>query len=418
MAAPKRFLVRERVNADGSTSYYARFTDQHGRRREFALGRSPEWNATRAQQEISFIRADVERGVWKPSTSRGEDARTVIFSDVAYDWWRFHVEGQKAEATQRAYKAELDGHIMPFFGKKLVREITKYDVDRFVDTRRKRGLSPAYINSQLQLLGQILDMAMDWYDDILGANPARGKQRRVAQRKTPDQDRWLNADQVELLLHAAKALDQSAVREDYRRLGRQSLIAGLCFSGLRNTELCELTWADIDFQRRIIQVGGTKTDAASRDINIVDGLLPLLIAHRNQTPYSGKSDPVWPTANGKHRNKDNLNRRIVQPVVAKARALITEDEGKAKTGQARALDVILPVGITPHTFRRTFCGFATEESKDPYLVQQQMGHTDAKFTQRVYNRVRSWTGESDPRVLAWMKRPERDAPESRLRLAE
>jgi integrase len=94
-----------------------------------------------------------------------------------------------------------------------------------------------------------------------------------------------------------------------------------------------------------------------------------------------------------------------------------EDEGKAKTGQARTLDVILPAGITPHTFRRTFCGFATEESKDPYLVQQQMGHTDAKFTQRVYNRVRSWTGESDQRVLAWMKRPERGAPESRLRLA-
>jgi hypothetical protein len=72
----------------------------------------------------------VERGVWKPSTSRGDDARTVTFSDVAYDWWRFHVEGQKAEATQRAYKAGLDGHIMPFFGKKLVREITRYDVDR------------------------------------------------------------------------------------------------------------------------------------------------------------------------------------------------------------------------------------------------------------------------------------------------
>jgi integrase len=418
MAAPKKFLVRGRANTDGSTSYYARFTDQHGRRQEFALGRSPEWNPTRAQQELGFIKADVERGVWTPKRGRPEDPRSVIFSELAYDWWRFHIEGQTAATTQQAYKAELDGHLLPFFGKTAVHEITKYDVDRFVATRRKRGLAATYINSQVGLLAQILDVAMDWYDDILVANPARGKARRLDVKRTPDQERWLSPDQVELLLHAAKTIDQSAPRKDYQRLGRESLIAGLCFSGLRNSELCGLIWADIDFQRRIIQSGGTKTEGAARDINIVDGLLPLLIAHRNQTPYASQVDPVWPTANGKHRDKDNLNRRIVQPVVAKARALITEDEQKAANGQPRTIDVVLPASITPHTFRRTFCGFATEESKDPYYVQLQMGHADATFTQRVYNRVRSWTGEPDPRVLKWMQRPQRDAPASRLRLAE
>lgn len=45
-----------------------------------------------------------------------------------------------------------------------------------------------------------------------------------------------------------------------------------------------------------------------------------------------------------------------------------------------------------------------------------MGHTDPKFTQRVYNRVKEWTGQPDPRVLAWMGRPAPEARESRLRL--
>ena len=417
MAAPKKFLVRERINADGGTTFYARFTDQHSIRREFPLGRTPEWNAVLSAREIEHIKADVERGTWSPRPERSADPQKLIFSDMAYDWWDSKIAERKAVRTQAAYKAELDGHLMPFFGGMAVAAITKHDVDRFVQCGVKKGLSPAYINSQLRLLGQILDLAMDWYDSILPANPARGKQRRVEDKKTHDEDRWLGADQIELLLHAAKVLDQSAPRADYKRLGRESLIACLCFAGLRNTELCQLTWADIDFQRRIIQPSGTKTEAASRDINIVDGLLPLLISHHNQTTYSRKADPVWPTANGKHRNKDNLNRRIIQPVVATARSLITEDEDQAKTGEPRAIDVVLPARITPHTFRRTFCGFATEETKDPYYVQQQMGHKDAKFTQRVYNRARSWTGEPDPRVLDWMQRPRRDAPEPRLRLA-
>jgi integrase len=418
MAAPKTFRARTRVNADGSTTFYARFTDQHGIRREFPLGRTPDWNTVLAAREMEHIKADVERGTWSPRPERSADPQKLKFRDMAYDWWDSKIAGRKAVQTQKAYKCELNGHLVKFFGDMEVTRITKHDVDRFVQRGVEEGRAPAYINSHVQLVGQILDLAMDWYDDILSANPARGKQRRVEDRKTPDQERWLSSDQVELLLHAARLLDHSAPREDYRRLGRESLIAGLCFSGLRNSELCELIWGDIDFQRRIIQPGGTKSPAASRDINIVDGLLPLLIAHYNQTPYSGKADPVWPTANGKHRDKDNLNRRIVQPVVKKARDLITDDEKAAKTGQPRAIDVVLPPSITPHTFRRTFCGFATEESKDPYYVQQQMGHKDAKFTQRVYNRVRSWTGEPDPRVLKWMQRPQRDAPASRLRLAK
>ena len=418
MAAPKKFLVRERSNTNGSTTFYARFTDHHGIRREFPLGRTPEWNAVLATRAMEHIKSDVERGTWSPKPERSADPQKLLFSDMAYDWWDNKIAERKAVNTQTAYQAELDGHLMPFFEKMAVAAITKHDVDRFVQGGVKKGLAPSYINSQVQLLGQILDLAMDWYDNILPANPARGKQRRVEDKKTPDEERWLKPDHIELLLHAAKALDQSAAREDYKRLGRESLVACLCFSGLRNSELCGLTWADIDFTRRIIQPGGTKTEAASRDVNIVDGLLPLLLSHRNQTPYSRMADPVWPTANGKHRDQDNLSSRIIQPVFKKARDLITKDEEKAKTGEPRKIDVVLPAKITPHTFRRTFCGFATEESKDPYYVQQQMGHKDAAFTQRVYNRARKWAGEPDPRVLQWMQRPQRDAPERRLRLAK
>lgn len=418
MAAPKTFRFRERRNADGSTSFYARFTDQHGMRREFPLGRSPDWTAARAAKEMDYIKADVERGTWRAESARHEDSRVVLFRDMAYDWWHFKIVDRKAENTQLAYKAELEGHLVPFFGGMAVAEITKYDVDRYVRSRLDRKLAPAYINSQLQILGQILDLAMDWYDGILVANPARGKARRVQNRRAPSADRWLEPDHVELLLHAARDLDRTAKPGAYRRLGRESLIACLCFGGLRASEVCALTWADIDLERRIIRVGGTKTSAASRDINIVDGLYPLMKLHRGTTGFASASDYIWPTANGTRRDRNNLNQRIIRPVVARARELVAEDELQSKEdGSARRVDIVLARRITPHTFRRTFCAFAMWEARDPYYVQQQMGHRDAKFTQAVYNRVQSWTGELDPRVLRWMRRPTREAPASRLVLA-
>jgi integrase len=418
MAAPKRFRVRDRANTDGSTTFYARFTDQHGIRREYPLGRTPAWNAVLAEREMEHIKADVERGTWSPKPERSADPQKLLFEDMAYEWWHHEIFDRKAVRTQAAYKAEVEGHLVPFFGKMAVAAITKRDVDSFSQRGWKKGLSAAYINSQLQLLGQILDLAMDWYDDILPANPARGKRRRLPDKKVADADQWLTADHVALLMHAAKSLDQSAKRDDYKLLGRESLIACLSFTGLRNTELCELTWARVDFTRLFIRVPGTKTHAAARDVNIVDGLLSLIEAHREQTPYPNASDPVWPTATGAHRDKDNLNRRIIQPTVKKARELIVEDEETGKNGVPRKINVVLPTRITPHTFRRTFCAFATEETKEPHRVQQQMGHRDPRFTQRVYNHVSNWTGPPDPRVLEWLKRPERDAPKSGLRLAQ
>jgi len=417
MAAPRKFLVREHENKDGSITFYARFTDQHGTRQEYALGRTPNWTRQRAETEMRHIKADVERGFWSRDAPSPGDAKGLLFSTMAKEWWKAKVAGQMATRTQMAYSFELEGQLVPFFGAKPVSTITKKEVDAFVRNQVAEGLAPHYINKQLQRLGQVLDLAMDWYDDILPANPARGKARRVADKKTHSSERWLDADQIELLLHAARELDQSSRRADYGRLGRESLIGCLCFSGLRNTELCELTWSDIDFVRRTIQPSGTKTEAALRYINIVDGLLPLLEAHRAQTLFGGKSDPVWATARGTHRDKDSLNHRILRPVVAKARELVADDEQKASTGAARAIEVALPDRITPHTFRRTFCAFATEATRDPNYVMGQMGHKDAGFTQRVYNRITERTGDPDPRVMAWMERPRRAAPDSRFHLS-
>jgi integrase len=436
MAARKTFRLRPRRRANGETTWYGRFTDQNGVRREIPLGITPRMDEPAASRALEHIQADVERGVWKPpepSIRPKVDTDMLLFGDMAYDWWQEKIAGRKSERTQKAYKTELDLHLMPVFEKHRVATITRKDVDKFVSRQLKKGLSPNYVNSQLLRLGQILDLAMKWHPEILPRNPARDKDSRAEVQHDPNEDRWLDPDHVELLLYAARLLDEGqpqmrrhpktgkvftiGPRAQYRHLGREAIIGCLCFSGLRATELCDLKWSAVNLDRRTIYVPGTKSKNAGRTVNIVDGLLPLLIGHYNTSPFNRKTDPVFPTAKGTKRNKDNLRERVVAPVDAKARQLILEDERLAgETDEPRRMDVELPPDITPHTFRRTFCGFCTEVERDPNYVQRQMGHAHPAFTQRIYNRVRDWGGVPDARVIAWMDRPEPQARPSRLRL--
>ena len=84
-------------------------------------------------------------------------------------------------------------------------------------------------------------------------------------------------------------------------------------------------------------------------------------------------DLVFPTSNGTRRDKDNARERVIRPVVKRA------DELLARRGQDP-----LPNGVTAHKLRHTFTSILFVRGEDPAFVMQQLGHTDAAFTLRVY----------------------------------
>jgi hypothetical protein len=56
----------------------------------------------------------------------------------------------------------------------------------------------------------------------------------------------------------------------------------------------------------------------------------------------------------------------------------------------------LPLGLTPHKLRHTFTSILTALGSDPAYVMGQLGHTDPKFTLRVYNHMmRRGAGERE-----------------------
>jgi hypothetical protein len=115
---------------------------------------------------------------------------------------------------------ELTHHLLPFFARHALANITIAEVDRYRRFEVREGrLSATSINKTIARLAQILDVAVE--RELVDRNPARGKRRRLKQRK-PVRTTLDRAHQIESLISAARELDLEA-RADRRAMPRAAL---------------------------------------------------------------------------------------------------------------------------------------------------------------------------------------------------
>jgi integrase len=249
--------------------------------------------------------------------------------------------------------------------------------------RRARPLSARSINMHIDLLAQILAVAVD--HGHIASNPAVGKRRRmkVSKRRPVHLD---SAEQIAILLEAAGDLDR---RQRDRGPGspRQDLdpatgapddrpgaaFATLLLGGGRASATGAMLWRDINLANGRFEVGRDKTDAGMREVDMLPLLREILTEHKAASKKTRPNDPVFLTSTGTARSRHNLRQDVVEPVVGRANRLVEE----------RGLEP-LPLGITPHKLRHTFASILVAIGKDPTYVMQQLGHTDPAFTLRVY----------------------------------
>ncbi|MBV9681091.1 MAG: site-specific integrase [Solirubrobacterales bacterium] len=165
-------------------------------------------------------------------------------------------------------------------------------------------------------------------------------------------------------------------RRDGRASPRRAIIATLGCAGLRNTEVCELDLADLDFAHGVIHVRDAKTEAGIRQVHMTPRLHDELLAYRATRPDAERTEPAFPTRNGARRDLRNINRRVIAPAVRVANAL-----------RAERREPLLPGSITAHTFRRTFITLMLEAGAPVPYVQGQVGHEDPSTTLEIYAQV-------------------------------
>jgi integrase len=373
----------------------------YGERHYLTLGlKSEGWTRKRAEEELQNVIADVRREIWiPPEQGRAQQNGNGHGPEPEPTFHRFASEwlaARRGEVTKRTYEFyawALTHHLLPYFANWRLSEIDVEAVDAYrgfkvsqaeqrkaavrrgaplVDDRQRplRPLSAASINKTIDVLQAVLALAIEY--GHIERNPAAGKRRRLKapMRRPIHLD---TAEQIEALLDAASELDARAVAQTS---GRRALIATLVLAGPRASEVCEMRWRDVDLANGRIQVGRSKTQAGLREIPLLPLLRDELAAHKAASHATGPDDPVFPTARGKFRDKDNIRNRVLEPVAKRA------DELLARRGHPP-----LPKGLSAHKLRHTFSSVLVACGEDPASVMAQLGHTDARFTLRVYAHV-------------------------------
>jgi len=287
-------------------------------------------------------------------------------------------------------------------------QITIAEVDRYKTTKVRqreqpkgaRGLSNASINETLNLLAQVLEMAVEY--GHIQFNPARGRRRRL--KAAQPKRTWLEPEQIKPLLDATvRGLRGGKTMPDPRM---HALFATAICTGLRIGELLALRWQEVNLAQARLTVIDAKTEAGTGlEIDIWPERHDVLTNYKASAQHPEPSDHVFATGTGKADTRSNVAKRL-------KRTVERANRGLAKQGASP-----IPIELSPHSLRRTFASLLYMRGESPVYVMHQMGHSDPKLALRIYAKVMGEQRRRGPgaRLLSVLDGARWTRPESDVR---
>ena len=392
MARRATGYVQEKPRSGGRIAFIARFS-AYGERRSINLGTDDVISREEAEAELRIILKKVEDGTWVPPETERDQAharrRTVRDATDAFYKARMSSGIKKKTLDEYAWRISYIDYCL---GAIQLNDLTRDDIVEFRDKwLADERLSPKSVNSFIQMLAAALEEEVE--RGTIDRNVAKSRGLTVKNENKAKSRPYIDYDQLTCLLDAASEIEEKA-REQYRT-GRRALIATYFLGGLRNEEACRLTWGDWDQRAGILRVGESKTEAGIREVVVLRMLEEELSAWKKIAANTSHDAPMFPNANGGHRNKDNVCRRVFSDQLqATAERIYRERHGQ----EHRAM----PDGISAQDGRRTFISWSIEADHNPAFVQKQVGHADPKMTLGVYTRVSD--RKPDERIKRAMQR--------------
>jgi integrase len=186
-----------RIQASGARTFTIDYRHA-GRQRRMNIGRWPEWSVTAARERAKELRRAIDEGRDPLAIKEGfRDAPRV--KDMIDRYIAEHLP-KLAKTNASDQVSMLKKMLEPTWGNRLVSEITKTDVARFLDVvaegrprpckqkpnnraRKLQGHKPTPIraNRMGEVLRKMFTLAMEW--DWRSDNPAQGFHRRLEQAR-------------------------------------------------------------------------------------------------------------------------------------------------------------------------------------------------------------------------------------------
>jgi integrase len=269
----------------------------------------------------------------------------MTFAEVTQNW--LNVRGHRhAPATAKRRDQILRLHVLPHLGHMPIRAIRLSHIREIVASWEREQMTAATIRTHMNYMRPVFKLAIQ--DDIISKDPTTGLQLPPLRH---GKGTILDKEQCRTLLAAAP--------DNYWR-AFHILLA----TGLRIGEFMDLTVGDVDLQKRILVVKGSKTETGEREIHLSENDVEVL---RQQIASIGQESRqpdaiLFRSTEGKKLVYRNFAQRVLKKIIK-------------TTG--------LPA-FTFHDLRKTHATMLVEAGYDPKVIQQRMGHANIETTLKFY----------------------------------
>ncbi len=216
-------------------------------------------------------------------------------------------------------------------------------VQQFMAQEHRRGLAPKSVQRRLSALRSLFKYLLK--QGAMSHNPSQGLRAPKAPRKLPQ---VLDVDEAVRLVELPTD-GVLGVRD-------RAMLELLYSSGLRVSELCSLTWRNLDLDDSLVTVlgKGSKTRVVPVGSHAVNALCTWHVQSN-----ANAAAPVFPGRNGAFISTRAIQLRIRQ---------LAQQQGIWKR-------------VYPHLLRHSFASHMLESSGDLRSVQELLGHADIATTQ-------------------------------------
>lgn len=280
-----------------------------------------------------------------------EDAALVDrFSDYLL------VERGLSLRTAESYRGDLEAFLLflPSLGKSFSDEVKTAEIVAFAKAQRDNGVGPRSLARRFSALKTFYRMCLE--EGLAKTNPFL---------KLDSPKLWETLPKT-LTPSQAKALVEVEAHDTPAGLRDRALLEILYGSGLRVSEVCDLTLNSVDFNVGFIKaVGkGSKERIVPLGHSAKKALEEYLSFARPDLSGAANSDFLF-----LNRFGQRLSRQSVW-----------------KTVKASCLRAGIPANTSPHTLRHSFATHLLEGGADLRSLQMMLGHSDLSTTQ-IYTHV-------------------------------
>ena len=339
------------------------FIDHKGKRKKKCIGSDKR----AAERAAKLVEARLALG----TLGLVEENERQSFDAYWRAWLDSYVRAHCKRSTYDGYEATGRRYLIPAFGTKDIREITRDDVKCLVQTllatpgRAGKGLAWGTLKACLAPLREMFNHAVE--DGHVPANPAvriLRQTRKDAQSRRPPEAEFLTREEVAQLV--------AACAETCPRFHPFVLL--LARTGMRLGEALGLEWGDIDFAARFAEVRRS----------IVEG--------RIETPKSGKTRRVdlslhlTDTLRGLRVEQRKAALRTGTAVPERLFLGIDADNFRHREWR-RILERAGLRHVPIKALRHTFASLMIAQDENLAYVRDQLGHSSIQVTVDVYGHL-------------------------------